>query len=154
MKKVLVPFVLVALAATIAAGCGGGGSSKNTANSVSAYAAAMDSICAPLNAKIKAIGARGLAGIATHGEEIRSVIQTAVDKIHSLQPPEQVKATADDFFAKNKEALGKFDDLIAAAKAGDGAKAQQIAQEIVALNTRTNHDARKIGAAKCAQGGS
>src|SRR5204862_6120858 len=111
------------------------------------------SICVPLNAKIKAIGARGLAGIASHGEEIKSAIQTAVDKIHNLQPPEQVKATADDFFAKNKEALAKFDDLITAARAGDGATAQRIAQQIVALNTRTNHDARKSGGANCAQGG-
>jgi len=155
VKKVLVPFVLVALVATVAAGCGGGGSSKNKAyaNSVSGYAAALDSICAPLNAKIKAIGATGLAGIAAHGDEIKATIQTGVDKIDKLQPPDQVKSAADDFVAKNKEAIGKFDDLIAAAKAGDSAKAQKIAQEIVALDNTTNQDARSIGAAQCAHGG-
>jgi hypothetical protein len=154
VKKLLLPLVLVALAAIVAAGCGGG-SSKNKAyaNSVSGYAAALNSICAPLNAKIKAIGATGLAGVAAHGDEIKSVIQTAVDKIDKLQAPDQVKTEADDFVAKNKEALGKFDDLIAAAKAGDSAKAQQIAQEIQALDNATNQDASKIGAARCAQGG-
>jgi hypothetical protein len=154
VKKVLVPFVLVALVAVVAAGCGGG-SSKNKAyaNSVSGYAAALDSICAPLNAKIKAIGATGLAGIAAHGDEIKSTIQTGVDKIDKLQPPDQVKSAVDDFVAKNKEAIGKFDGLIAAAKAGDSAKAQQIAQEIVALDNATNQDARTIGAAQCAHGG-
>jgi hypothetical protein len=155
MKKLLVPLVLLALALVVAAGCGGGGSSKNKAyaSSVSAYAAALDSICAPLQAKAKSLGIHSIADIAVNGHKLEALIQRSENKIEKLQPPEQVKAAAADWKAKVSDALSKYGDLISDAKAGDAAKVQQVATRIHADDVATNKDAHTIGADACAQGG-
>jgi hypothetical protein len=144
------------LTVAVAAGCGGGGgSSKNKAYSSSPakYAAALNSICAPAEAKVKALHASSLQDVANLGPKIKGLIQDAVNKMDKLEPPSQVKGTADDFIAKEKASLSKFDDLISAAKSGDAAKTQQVAQGIAALDQAANQDASKLGAAKCAQTG-
>src|SRR5436305_10077568 len=101
MKKLAIPLVALVVVAVIAAGCGGE-SSKNKAyvNSVQGYANALNSICAPAEAKVKALGATGIQGIAVHGSTIKGLISDAVDKMDKLEPPSQVKSTAQDFISK------------------------------------------------------
>lgn len=155
MKKVIVPLVLVALAAVLAAGCGGGGSSKNKAyaNSVSQYASAIDQICGSVNTKLKAMHTNTLAGLAANGPKAKSIISDGLNKIDNLQPPDQVKSAADDFVSKGKQAVGMYDSIISAAKNKDTAKIQQIGSKIAALDKSTHQDATTIGALKCAQNG-
>jgi hypothetical protein len=155
VKKLLVPMAFLALSPVVAAGCGGGGSSKNQAyaGSVRAYAAALDSICAPLEAKARSLGIHSIADIAVNGHRLEALIQRSENRIEKLQPPAQVKAAAADWKAKVSDALSKYGALISDAKAGDAAKVQQIANQIHADDVATNKDAHTIGADACAQGG-
>jgi hypothetical protein len=154
MKKLLVPFVVLALVVAVAAGCGGGKSkNKAYAGSVSAFAAALNSICRPALAKARALHLKTMSDIAAKGDKFRSIQSTAIDKIASLQPPDQIKSTMDDVVAKGHEQISKVEDLVAAAKAGDTAKVQQIASEIQPLQAASNKDFAKIGANTCAEPG-
>ena len=155
MKRLFAPIAVLALLLAVAAGCGGsGGSSKNKAyaSSVSAYVAALNTICAPAIAKARALNVQTMADIAANGDKFKSIQLDAIDKMDSLQPPDQIKSTVDDFVSKSREEASKFGDLVSAAKAGDTAKAQQLLAEIRQLNVKTNAELAKIGATKCVAG--
>jgi hypothetical protein len=155
MKRVLlmVPVLVLVSAVLLAAGCGGGGSSsRNTAysNSKSAFAAAMNSVCASLNAQVRTIGRpQTLAEVASKGPELQSQSQKALSKLESLEPPAEIKAAFDDFIATSKQQDTLIGQLIDAAKAKDGAKVKTLGAQIDELSKKSDADVQQIGAPAC-----
>jgi len=107
-----------------------------------------------LNDKNKAIGdPQSIDEVVTKGPQLQDAFQSAIDEVENLNPPDELKDAHERFVSLGKQIHSKIDDLIAAAKKKDLAKAQQIGATIDPLNTESNEIARtKLGAPACDQG--
>ncbi len=155
MKKTRLPALLIFVlaAALIAAGCGGGGTSRNKAyaGSKQDYAAALDSICAATNEAGKSLDLSSITKIAAGGDQAKDLLDSMVDKLGKLQPPDEVKESANSFVDGLKQEASKFGDLTQAAKDGDAAKVKSIQGDIQSESAATSEDARFLGATGCAR---
>ena len=150
MKKLAIAAVLALV--LIAAGCGGGGG--GTSLSKEEYSSQLNTICTELNDKNKAIGdPQSIDEVVTKGPQLQDAFQSAIDEVENLNPPDELKDAHERFVSLGRQIHSKIDDLIAAAKKKDLAKAQQIGATIDPLNTESNEIARtKLGAPACDQG--
>lgn len=149
MKKLFIPFVLVVAVAVVAAGCGGKSKNKAYAGSVTAYAAALNEICAPVNAQIKTLQPKTVAEIPDKAPQIKALIEDGVKKVENLQAPDEVKDAADEFVEATNKQLDAFDDLVNAAKDGDAAKVQEVGQQLSQFDQESDAAAEEIGADQC-----
>ena len=148
-RKLVALMLLVAALVLVAAGCG---SKKNGYSASKAdFAAGMNSICAAVNAKIKAIGAiTSLSDLATKGPDVLKDGQDGIAKVKKLgTPPDEIKTAVDDWIAKSDASATLIQKVIDAAKANDSATAAKLDQELTPLNTATDADAKTIGAPAC-----
>jgi hypothetical protein len=145
---------VVAALAIVAAGCGGGGGGGGGALSKEEYSSQLNKICTELNDKNKAIGdPQSIDEVVTKGPQLQDAFQSAIDEVENLNPPDELKDAHERFVSLGRQIHSKIDDLIAAAKKKDLAKAQQIGATIDPLNTESNEIARtKLGAPACDQG--
>jgi hypothetical protein len=152
VKKLAVPIVLLACAAVLAAGCGGG-KSRNSAYSSSTadYAAALDTICAATTEAGKGIDLSSTSKLAQNGGQAKDLLDELVDKIDSLEPPAEVKDSAQSFVDGLSKEASEFGDAVEAAKDGDEAKVKQIQGQLESESAATSEDARFIGATGCAR---
>ena len=152
MKKKLVIGAVAAVLAIVAAGCGGGGGGNSL--SKEEYSSQLNKICTELNDKNNAIGdPQSIDEVVTKGPQLQDAFQSAIDEVENLNPPDELKDAHERFLSLGKQIHSKIDDLIAAAKKKDLAKAQQIGATIDPLNTESNEIARtKLGAPACDQG--
>lgn len=151
--RVLATILLLGVLGLIVAGCGGGGgNSRNDAyaGSKDEYAAALNSICTSVNQKLKALDLTDIAAYGLHGDEAIGIGDKAIDKIDNLQPPDEVKDSANAFVSKVREEQDKLRDLVDEAKKGDAAKVNEIASEIKPIDDEANNAANEIGASGCA----
>jgi hypothetical protein len=149
MNRTLVTsFVLVAAAALVAAGCGGGG---NKPLSKAAYAAKADAICAAAQAKGKSLDLSSTEKIASNGDEAKDILDELANKVDALDPPDELKDSAKSFVDGLRQEAGQFGDLTQAAKDGDTAKIQEIQGKLQSESAATSEDARFIGATGCAR---
>ena len=151
MKKVALA-AAAALVLLVAAGCGGGGGGDEL--TAEEYSSQLNTICTELNDKNKAIGdPQSIDEVVTKGPQLQDAFQSAIDEVENLNPPDELKDAHERFVSLGKQIHSKIDDLIAAAKKKDLAKAQQIGATIDPLNTESNEIARtKLGAPACDQG--
>ena len=148
MKRLAGGALLVALAAVVAAGCGGGSKTLSKAD----YGTQLNQICTDYNAKQKEIGTpNSIADVATKGPKILDEFDKAIAKAGKLKAPDELKATRDEFFTKSKAQRNLINDLIAAAKDNDGAKVQEIGGKADTLGKETDALGIKLGAPACAQ---
>ena len=155
-KLLVVPCLALMLVAVVAAGCGGKSKSKAYAYgamSLPAYRAALNKICGQFETAKSAFQTNSLSEVAATGGKLKTLVQHELDQINKLQAPAQVKSAVDDSVANTQQQLKLLDNLISAAKAGDTAKAQQIAVQIKALGQKNQQDAKKIGATTCETSG-
>jgi hypothetical protein len=155
VKKVLAPSLLLAVAVLLAAGCGGGSSSGSSAypKTKADYAKALNDICGPATSKIKGLGKiNSISSLTTAGPKISEITRKEYDDIAKIQPPAEIKNTADDYVSILKSANDKLTQAIDAAKAGDSAKAASLAGEITSLGGRANADIKALGADACGNG--
>jgi hypothetical protein len=151
VKRKLVMGAVVAVLATVAASCGGGGSSSLSKDE---YSSQLNTICTELNAKNKAIGdPQSLDDVIQKGPQLQDAFQSAIDEVEDLNPPDELKAAHARFLSLGKQIHSKIDELIAAAKKKDAAKLQAIASSIDPLDKESNQIAKtQLGAPACAQG--
>jgi hypothetical protein len=152
VTKLLAALVALAATAALAAGCGGG-TSRNKAYSSSKadYAAALDSICAATNKAGSALNFSSISDIAQNGDEAKDLLDKMVDKVDSLEPPDEVKTQAQSFVDGLQKEADSFGDLVQAAKDGDAEKVQKIQGDLQSEAAATSEDARFIGATGCAR---
>ena len=152
-RRLLIALALVtATAALVAAGCGGSSRDKAYAGSKADFAAAMSSICASVNAKIKEIGVGSLDDLATKGPQVIDAIKAGVKKLKKLEPPAEIKSNVDSFLSLSDQTISKLGDLVDAAKKKDEAAATKLQGELDALDKQEDADAKAIGATACLSG--
>ena len=149
MKRLACGALLVALAAVVAAGCGGGGSKTL---SKADYGTQLNQICTDYNAKQKEIGTpTSIAEVATKGPKLLDEFDKAIAKADKLKAPDEIKATRDEFFTKSKAQRDLISKLIDAAKANDLAKVNELGGQNDTLNTDVQALAKNLGAPACGQ---
>jgi hypothetical protein len=149
MKKLIAGAMLVSLAAVLAAGCGGSSRNKAYANDKAAFAAAVNSVCAKVNAAQKAVKINTLQDIVNQGPALQKTEAAAVKKLKSLVPPDAVKSNYDHLLSVVSQATDDFGKIIAAAKKNDTAKVNQLGGELNTLVKSADPDANAIGAPAC-----
>jgi hypothetical protein len=151
MRKLLGGCLVVAVLATIAAGCGG--SSRNTAYSGSKddYVAALDSICANARQKANDIPLTSMSEVAQNGDRAKELVEDTADKVDKLEPPDEVKDSAESFVDGLREEAKEIGDLTDAAKDNDTDHFRVAQEEIASLDAETSEDARFIGSDVCAR---
>jgi hypothetical protein len=151
LKKLAAPFLVLALAVFLVAGCGSKSQNKAYAGSVASFAKVMNQICASATAKIKPLRPHTTSDLVKNGPQVQNILNHALDQIGNLQPPDQIKSQVSDFVSKERDAASKIGDLVSAAKAGDTAKIQQIGAQLTPEINAAHQDARTIGAPACAK---
>ena len=141
--------VLVAMAVTLAAGCGGGGGARLSRTQ---YAAKADAICRKYNRLSSAIAnPTSLAELASAVKKLVPLLDQSVKELRKLRPPKSEQATVDRWIERI-EAIR--DDL---AKVGDRAakkdsKGVQAALRAGAAdNQRGNQLAGQLGMTDCSE---
>jgi len=153
VKKSLIPSLILAATALLVAGCGGSSRSSAHPATKADYAKALNDICSSATTKVKALGSvSSISDLATIGPKISDITQKEAGDIAAVQPPADIKSTADDYVSILKQGNAKLKDAIDAAKAGDTSKAQQLISDLSALDTKATTDARTLGATSCASG--
>ena len=131
MNRTLVTsFVLVAATALVAAGCGGKSRGKAYSGSKTAYAAALNTICAATNLAGKSIDLSSTEKIAANGDQAKDLLDKMADKIDGLQAPDAVKTQAQSFVDGLKKEAKDFGELTDAAKNSDETKIKAIQGEL------------------------
>lgn len=151
MKRLVAPILLLACAAVLAAGCGGGKSRSTAYSTKATYAAALDTICAATQKAGRALGISGTSDLKTKGDDAKDLLDKLVDKIDSLEPPADVKDAADSLVTGLKKQADDFGDLVQAVKDGDAGRVKEIEGKIASNTAATSEDARFVGATGCAR---
>ena len=150
MKTVLILTIVAALGLT-AAGCGGTSRNKAYSGSKQDYAAALDSICSATNKAGTSLDLSSIANIASNGGKAKDLLSSMADKIDKLEPPAEVKDSANSFVDGLRQEADKFCELTQAAKDADAAKVKSIQGDLQSEAAATSEDARFIGATGCAR---
>jgi hypothetical protein len=149
MNRTLVTsIVLVATAALFAAGCGGGGGNALTK---AQYAAKADAACAAANDEGKQLDLSTTEKIAANGDRAKEILDELANKVDDLQPPDELKDSANSFVEGLQQEAEQFGDMTQAAKDGDTDKIKEIQGKLQSESAATSEDARFVGATGCAR---
>lgn len=140
--------LVVALAVTLVAGCGGGGKRLSKKE----YASRADSICRKYNRLSQKIAnPRSLSDLARAVDKLKPLLDQSIKDLRKLSPPKNEQATADSWLGK-VEAIR--DDL---AKVGDKARKKDTKGVGAALRDgakdqrRGNQLAAQLGMTDCSE---
>ena len=150
MKRFTIGMVLALTVA--AAGCGGGGGGSKSLTKAE-YGSKLNQICKDYNAKVKEIGQpASIEELGTKGGKLLTEFEKAISKAEKLEPPSELKDTADKFIVDARQLTDLLDKLIAAAKANDAATITQIGGKADALSKEGDRLGTELGAPACAEG--
>ncbi len=148
MNRLTIVALPVALAAVLAAGCGGGGSKTLSKEE---YGTQLNQICADYNAKVKEIGEPNtVSELADKGPQLVDEFDKAIGKAEKLKAPDELKSTSDQFISKSKDLESTLKDIVDAAKANDAAKIQQLGTTASTLSNETDALGKQLAAPACA----
>jgi hypothetical protein len=144
--------LVVTLAVTLLAGCGGGGGSTDKPLSKTEYAAKADAICRKFNRLSATVSnPRSLAELGKATEKLTPLLDRSVKDLRALNPPKNEQATADRWIAqveairndlaKVTEKAAKKDAKGVGAALAAGSKDQQ----------RGNQLASRLGMTDCSE---
>ncbi len=140
LRRSTAPLALICLLALTAAGCGG---SSNRTESYSGLITKANALCTTVTAQVKA------ATAAQQWDKIVSDSKAAIAALKKLTPPDKLKASYEDYLTKQQATIDAAVPVAAALKAGDQAKAQQLAAASQPLNDASDAAALKAGLAIC-----
>lgn len=137
-----------AVAVAVVAGCGGGGGGDRLTKAE--YIAAADAICKATNDELGALpDPSSIEEVASLAEQAVSIEEDALAKLKELKPPEADQATIDEALGLLEQQVELGRQLGDAAKAGDGAKVQEIVGQIDPINQQANEIATQYGLVEC-----
>ena len=123
--------IVVALAVTLVAGCGGGGKRLSKTE----YAAQADAICRKYNSLSQISNPKSLSDVARAVDKLTPLLDKSIKDLRKLKPPKDEQATADrwldkvqairDDLAKVGDRAAKKDTKGVGAALRSGAKDQQ-----------------------------
>jgi hypothetical protein len=140
--------VSVLTLAALAAGCGGGGDGDPL--SQAEFVAKADAICQKYEAKLDALGQPQNEGeLAAFADKAIPIAKDGREELGDLTPPENQQETYDRWLEQGDRAIEVVEDLRDAAKDGDTAEIQRIAQEAEQADQESNRLAAQLGFKEC-----
>ena len=147
MRRLAVPLFLSLLVAA----CGGEGGGDERL-SREALATKANAICERFETRINALGTpQNLEDLETFAEKARPIFEEGLGDLRELQPPEDLEQRYDEWLSTGDRALERVDELGEAAKDGDTAKVQQIAERAETEDRESDRLARALGLDDCAE---
>jgi len=140
---------ILLLALVLAAGCGGGGNKRLTR---AQYAAKADAICGKFNQQTKNLKASSMSELVAAVDKTRPVLSSALNELHSLKPPTNEQATADQWLAQVEKLRTDLDAIRAKASANDPLGVQSTATKAQRDDGKSNQLATQLGMKICNQG--
>jgi hypothetical protein len=144
--------VVAALAALGVAGCGGDDSNK--ALSYDDFSKEANTVCKEENAKIEPVSQKISGQASTDGavfDELIPKLEAAGDRFKELEPPEELKATFDEFNSITDQQIAQAKKARDAAKAGDQDAYLALIKETQPLSEQSDLAGSKLGAAECSK---
>ena len=139
--------VLLAVAVLTAAGCGGGGPSKEE------YVADLNKVCQESNEKIQKIKRpRNIKEIAPFMRESRVVLEDSIKQAEELELPDEDKKQFESYIAGNRKSLDVLDDIEQASAKNDTNGVRRLFAETSAENQKRDLQAKKLGLDQCGSG--
>ena len=137
---------LLAIAALIAAGCGGGPSKED-------YVADFNEICQESNEKIQKIKRpRTIRDIAPFMRESRGVLEGSIKEAEDLELPDEDKKQFESYIKANRESLKVLDDIEKASAKNDTAGVRKLFAQTTVENQKRDIQAKKLGLDRCGTG--
>jgi hypothetical protein len=148
LKRLLLIVVAFVAFAGVLAACGGddGPSKDEIVEDANQICEDANEELEPLEADVDPSDLNSLADFAARAQEI---IEDGVQDLEELDPPEDDREAFDDFIQVSEDQVDKAGELEDAARAGDSARVQEIADELDELNDRANDAAREYGLDEC-----
>jgi hypothetical protein len=138
-------FLLLAL--VIAAGCGGGGSSRLTREQ---YAAKADAICGKYNQQTKALAnPSNLSDLAKVADQTIPILSHALTDLRKLKPPANEQATVDQWLVQVENLKGDLAEIRDKAKSNDIQGVQNVVPKATQHNAKSNQLATQLGMKVC-----
>ena len=142
-----VSFLLLAL--VVAAGCGGGGSTRLTRDQ---YAAKADAICGKYSEQLKGLRATTLAELVTAVDKAIPVLDNALTELRKLKPPTDEQATSTQWLAEVETLKADVRKIRDKATRNDLAGVAAAAHTAGQDNDKSNQLARQLGMKVCSKG--
>ncbi|MDQ3822073.1 MAG: hypothetical protein M3321_02395 [Actinomycetota bacterium] len=140
---------LVALAALVAAGCGGGGGDRL---SRAEFVAQADAICRKYEARLEALGQpQDVSELRSFADRALPIARDGRDELGELNPPEELEEDYDAWLERGDEAIEMVERLRDASEDGDRAEIQRIAQDAQRIDAESNRLARDLGFEQCGE---
>jgi hypothetical protein len=141
--------LIVLLAATVLAGCGGGGDETLTRGE---YASKADAICAKYKTRTDALDRPAtLSDLATVAGDVVPILEQARDELRDLKPPADEQGTAASWLDQFDVVISDVEKIRDKAKQNDSAGVRQLAQPALDHNKRANELATQLGMTTCAE---
>jgi hypothetical protein len=141
--------LLVLLALSAAAGCGGGDSKPSKED----YAADLDNVCAKSAEKIQKVKPpRTVKDIGTFAQETKPIVTESIKQAEDLELPDEDADKFQAYIQGSKASLSQLDDLEKAAGTGDAKAVRRVLQETAAGNKKRAVQAKQLGLKKCGAG--
>jgi iron uptake system EfeUOB component EfeO/EfeM len=140
MKKMLAAIALSGVVAFTAVGCGSDDKKTETAASLTTKASA---ICARVSTEQNA------AAQSQSWDKITPASDKAMKDLRALTPPDDLKDEYNAYLDAQQKVVDATEPLVAALKANDTAKAEQIQTANAALDKATDAAAKAVGIPKC-----
>ncbi|MBK5233211.1 MAG: hypothetical protein JJE13_09565 [Thermoleophilia bacterium] len=146
------------LVAAGVAGCGGSSDdSSSDALSKDDYIAQANEICSNLTADVAGLGDDFSSSYGSGEYEAASItlsdgndkINTALDELKALTPPEEDQATIDEYLSLNDDQSEISDQLVDAVADGDDTKIKDLGAQIDELQVKSDKIADDYGITEC-----
>ena len=151
-KRRLVIMGLFAIGAVLVlCSCGGGGGNKRLTKEE--FAAKANALCASFNKADKAAGSpTSLAEAVAYFEKLTPLYEKRVADLDALKPPADEQATVDKIVALEKDEADVAKQLLAALKANDQTKANDLVASGNANSKKAKVLYKELGLTECAKG--
>jgi len=141
--------LILLLATTVLAGCGGGGDETLTRDE---YASKADAICAKYKQRTDALDRPAtLSELANVADDVVPILEQARDELRDLKPPADEQATASSWLDEFDVIISDVEKIRDKAKQNDPAGVQQLARPALDHNKRANELATLLGMTTCAE---
>ena len=143
--------LILLLATTLVAGCGGGGVSGDGLTREE-YAKQADAICAKYKRQTDALDRPAtLEDLANVADDVIPILKKARDELRELKPPANEQTAASSWLDQFEVIISDVEKIRDKAKENDSAGVQKLAQPALEHNKRANDLATQLGMTTCAE---
>lgn len=148
-RRLVIMGLFAIVTVLVLSSCGGGGNKRLTK---AEFAAKANALCASFNKADKAAGSpTSLAEAVAYFEKLTPLYEKRVSDLDALKPPADEQATVDKIVALEKDEAAVAKQLLAALKANDQAKANELVASGNANSKKAKVLYKELGLTECAK---